>query len=174
MVLGDELMFPSEFLTHVDLKGRAVPVTIASLNIDDLRTRQGKTRKVVAKLAGKEKKFVMNKTNCKRIAEVYGNQAKAWVGKVIVIKPDKDRFGNDVVDCIRVDVAATRKHAGGGMVDASGPGHNADTGEVGGYDFGPAAMTDDEVAGADDALGSEKLKTKRAPAPPAYRRRAAR
>jgi len=77
---------------------------------DHLRAEKGKKlRKVVATLAGYEKKFVMNKTNCNRIAEVYGNQAVQWAGKVIVIKPDWDKFGNEDVECIRVDVKATRR-----------------------------------------------------------------
>lgn len=130
LVLGDQLMFPSEFLSFVDLKGRSVAVTIESLNIDELRTQAGKMRKVVARLAGKDKKFVMNKTNCQRIAEVYGTQAKAWIGKVIVIKPDKDRFGNKMVDCIRVDVAATKAKSGAVTTEktdeATEPAHDAD------------------------------------------------
>ena len=131
MVLGDQLLFPSEFLTFADLKGRPVAVTIESINIDNLRTRQGKTRKVVMRLAGKEKKFVANKTNCQRIAEIYGNQAKEWIGKVIVIKPDKDRFGNDMVDCIRVDVALTKaKQKAAPKPAETEPAHDPVTGEV--------------------------------------------
>lgn len=134
MVLGDQLLFPSEFLTFADLKGRAVPVTIESINIDNLKTRGGKVRKVVMRLVGKEKKFVANKTNCQRIAEVYGNQAREWVGKVIVIKPDKDRFGNEMVDCIRVDVAQTRAKAGASAKAQAKPAGEPDcdetTGEV--------------------------------------------
>lgn len=171
LVLGDELMFPSEFLTHVDLKGRPVAVTIEELNIDDLRTQRGKTRKVVARLVGKEKKFVMNKTNCRRIAEVYGNQAKAWVGKVIVIKPDKDRFGSDVVDCIRVDVAATKAKAKGAKPGPKQeePAHNPETGEVE-EDYskiGPPAMSDEQVAHAESVTTEEDDEN---PAPAEYRR----
>jgi hypothetical protein len=134
LVLGDQLMFPSEFLTFADLKGRAAAVTIESISIDDLRTRQGKTRKVVIKMVGKEKKFVANKTNCQRIAEVYGNQANEWIDKVIVIKPDKDRFGGQMVDCIRVDTSATRSRSKMGPQQPEGrqqdPPHDPVTGEV--------------------------------------------
>lgn len=114
LVLGDELVFPSEFLAFIDLKGAPRTVTIESLSLEELarkRKKKDEPRKLVARLVGKKKKLVLNRTNCDRIAEVYGAQAKEWIGKPIVIQPDKDRFGREMVDCIRVNVALTKKAA---------------------------------------------------------------
>lgn len=110
VTIKDELAFPSEYISFVDLKGRTVTVTIEKIWAEQLQTKGGKAnQKLVANLVGKKKKFVINKTNAQRIAECHGTNADLWTGKTIAIKPDKDRFGREMVDCIRVDVAATQK-----------------------------------------------------------------
>lgn len=116
LVLDDELMFPSDYLSHVDLQGKAWTMVIEDIQMDDLQTRGGKTkRKPVIKMAKTKKMLVLNKTNSERLADVLGPQARAWVGRKVVIKPDKDRFGPKMVDCIRVDLEATRAANAGGQ-----------------------------------------------------------
>lgn len=113
VLVGDELAFPSDFLSWADLKGQPRTVTIETLTKEVLE-RKGKKRsgdkpKLVATLVGKQKKFVINRTNAERIAGVLGNQALAWVGHKIVIQPDTCQFGRDTVNCTRVNVELTRK-----------------------------------------------------------------
>ncbi len=116
LTLKDELMFPSDFLSYVDLKGKPRTVTIEEIWLENLARKGSKRdekKKVVVRLVGKKKKLVLNRTNCDRLAKVYGGKADEWIGKQIVIQPDKDRFGREMVDCIRVNTELTRKAAGG-------------------------------------------------------------
>lgn len=111
-----DLLFPGKYLKAADLRGQAVPVTIE--NIDprsELQMRNGgKERKPVVYLKGKDKAWVLNKTNAHLIAEVHGTEVTAWVGKTVVIKGEKVRFGAQVVDAVRVDVAASKARLAAG------------------------------------------------------------
>jgi hypothetical protein len=46
--------------------------------------------------------LLLNKTNCKTIATLYGNNPGAWVGKSITIFPTTTSFGSETKECIRV------------------------------------------------------------------------
>lgn len=101
--LGDELMFPSEYLAAVEFKGRDVTLTIKDIRKEDLKLRGGKSeRKPVIYFHETAKKLVCNVTNGDSIAAMYGSQAKDWVGKRITLYPTKTTCGRDTVDCIRV------------------------------------------------------------------------
>ncbi len=112
VLLGDELAFPSDFLSWADLKGKPRVVTIESLQIEQLE-RKGKRKsnekpKLVATLVGKKKKWVINRTNAERIAQVLGTQALKWIGRPVAIQPDTCTFGRETVSCIRANVELTR------------------------------------------------------------------
>ena len=67
---------------------------------------EGTKRKVdkrpIVSLKGKVKTFVLNKTNAKTIAQLYGKDPDGWIGQAISIYPTTTKFGNETVDCIRV------------------------------------------------------------------------
>ncbi len=46
--------------------------------------------------------LLLNKTNAKTIARLYGNNPSAWVGKLIALFPATTSVGGEDVDCIRV------------------------------------------------------------------------
>jgi hypothetical protein len=46
--------------------------------------------------------LLLNKTNAKTIAKLYGNSPSAWVGKFISLFPSTTSVGGEDVDCIRV------------------------------------------------------------------------
>lgn len=104
-----DLLFPGKYLKAADLRGMSVPVVIEDIDPRyELQMRNGgKERKPVVKLKGKEKAWVLNKTNAHMIAEVWGKEVTAWIGKTIVIRPEKVRFGAQTVDAVRVDVQAS-------------------------------------------------------------------
>jgi hypothetical protein len=104
-----DLLFPSKYLKAADLRGKSAVVKIESIEPRaDLQMKSGKTeKKPLVRLAGKEKSWVLNKTNAHLIAEVYGAEVTAWIGCEIVIRSEKVRFGGQSVDAVRVDVAAT-------------------------------------------------------------------
>lgn len=102
-LLEGQILFPSNFLCAEDLKGKDATVAIESVGIDDLMCQGGKKKKsFLIAFAGKQKKLVCNKTNAVAIADIHGQEAKAWIGKKITIYPTTCKFGKDTVSCIRV------------------------------------------------------------------------
>jgi hypothetical protein len=98
------LLFPSKYLCAADLRGKDATVTIERIAPRDELMRQGgqKEYKPVVYFKGKEKSLVLNKTNAKTIAKLYGNEVTAWIGQAIVIYPTRAQFGKEDVDAIRV------------------------------------------------------------------------
>ena len=60
-------------------------------------------------LAGQDKALVLNKTNAKAIAALYGKKVSAWTGKRIVLVPAMVDFKGDTVEAIRVKAPALKK-----------------------------------------------------------------
>jgi hypothetical protein len=46
--------------------------------------------------------LLLNKTNAKTIAQLYGNKPALWAGKLITLYPTQTEMAGDTVDCIRV------------------------------------------------------------------------
>lgn len=110
-----DLLFPSNYVKAADLKGKSVPVVIERIVPREELVMAGnkKDYKPVVFLRGKEKGWVLNKTNAKSIAKVYGNEITAWLGKTVVIMMAMVENRGDMVEAIRVNVALTRKAATG-------------------------------------------------------------
>jgi hypothetical protein len=99
----DEL-YPSRFLRCSDLDGRPMPVTIAGLKREDI----GGEHKSVLVFADDTKELILNKTNARAIAKVFGNETTAWKGKQITLVPTQVDFRGDIVDAIRVRATPRR------------------------------------------------------------------
>ena len=115
------LLFPSQFIAAADLKGRDVTLTISRLGIgESLRAEGGKAvKKHIVYFAEMDKrpeddrkKWVLNKTNAKTIAKLYGNDTDAWIGKRITLFPTTCQSFGETVDCIRVKAAPGQREAG--------------------------------------------------------------
>lgn len=92
-----------DMLFDFDLGGKEVTVTIEKVWAGEISGEQGrKSKKPFVSFKGKTKKLALNKTNGKTIAQMYGTDTAAWVGKSITIYPTTTTFGNDTVGCIRV------------------------------------------------------------------------
>lgn len=103
VLLGDKLMFPSDYISAVEFKGKDVTLTISGVAIEELKLQGGKKdRKPVFTFKETPKKYVCNKTNAKTIAKLYGSQAKDWIGKRVTFFPSSCECGGETVDCIRV------------------------------------------------------------------------
>lgn len=115
------LLFPNKYISAADLieamrkTGKdGVALTISRLAVEDLKTNRGTERKPVIHFVemekrkregkGEEKMFVVNKTNAKSIAKMYGTETNNWVGKKIVLFPSQCEAFGEQVDCIRVMV----------------------------------------------------------------------
>jgi hypothetical protein len=93
-----EQAFPSKYLKASDLQDRPHSVVIAGIKFETI----GDDRKLVMSFQGKQKGMVCNKTNAKRIAQLYGRNTEGWIGKEIVLFPTEVDFQGDTVPAIRV------------------------------------------------------------------------
>jgi hypothetical protein len=55
----------------------------------------------VAHLQG-VKPFILNATNCKTIAKLYGNYIEDWAGKQITLFATTTKMGGETVECLRI------------------------------------------------------------------------
>lgn len=101
----NEIYPTSKSLKAEDLKGRSVGVQIAGYEVVPFE----KGQKIVLRFHGKEKTFVVNKTNAMIIASAYGSNPEGWVDNEIEIYPDKTTFQGKLVDCLRVRVPAPKE-----------------------------------------------------------------
>ena len=92
-----------DYVFAFDLDGRDVTDMIAK--VEPGKVGFGKTAKScpIITFMGQDKKFAMNVTNVKTMAELYGTHlASKWVGKKITMYPTTTNFGGKTVDCIRI------------------------------------------------------------------------
>jgi hypothetical protein len=110
-----DLLFPSKYAKAADLRGKTVIVEIERIDPrEKLMMAGGKSdQKPVVYLKGKEKGWILNKTNARSIAKVYGNEVMQWIGKPVAIYSASVEARGEMVDAIRVNVDATRKAAAG-------------------------------------------------------------
>lgn len=96
--------FDKDTLAAWDLEGRDVTVEIEAVTGVELPAQQGKkaARKPMLKFRGKKKTMVLNVTNARVVANMYGPNTKEWIGKRIIIFPTTTQFGRETVECIRV------------------------------------------------------------------------
>ena len=92
--------FKGSYFKAADLDGKPKEVIIKSVAEEDV----GDETKVVLRFKDCDQALVLNKTNGGALAEAYGDDMDGWVGKPVVLKPDKTDFGGKRVDCVRVAV----------------------------------------------------------------------
>ena len=83
-------LFPSRFLKHPDLQGRASIVVMQKVTREDVG--DDAKRKPVIYFRGKEKGLVCNATNYDVIADAYGDETDDWAGQPIELYPTKVTF----------------------------------------------------------------------------------
>jgi hypothetical protein len=155
----DEL-FPGRFLKAGLFKGKAVTLTISDIDLEPLPQDNGKEReRGVVSFKETKMQLALNSTNGQCMRAMFGRKPLDWIGKRVTFKPEKDRFGKEVVDAIRVEgspditgpidveirmprkkpkqrrLVPTGKGAGNGAApEAEAPtevlGHDEETGEV--------------------------------------------
>ena len=107
--------FPSNYLKAADLQGRQVKVTIERVDSEIV----GTDPKLVVYFAGKEKGFVLNKTNANNIAAAFGDNTDDWRGAEIILIEAMVDFQGRTVPALRVRIpprkpAPAQKHAENG------------------------------------------------------------
>jgi hypothetical protein len=92
--------FPSKYLKSADLQGTAQRVKIRDVVSEDI----GGDRKLIIYFAGKQKGMVLNKTNARTIADVFGDETDNWITGEIEVFAMKVDFQGRMVDGLRVRV----------------------------------------------------------------------
>lgn len=96
--------YPSNYLKADDLQGRAITLTIDRVEMESVGQGRNKEEKPVVYFKGKEKGLVLNKTNAKTIANLYGGETDEWEGKAITIRPAEVEYQGEMVLSIRVSL----------------------------------------------------------------------
>lgn len=96
-------MFSSEYLHEYDLPAAEVTVEIMSVEATEAQLAGGKKKKApLVAFKGAEKKLLLNKTNAKAIAALYGNDTAAWPGKKVTLFRSTTEMAGETVACIRI------------------------------------------------------------------------
>ena len=103
-LLDGEVLFPSAYIQADDLKGKDWTLTIDSVKKESLHIRGSakSLEKVVLSFKSARKKFVCNVTNAETIVDLWGKEARTWIGKQITVYPTRVKFGRGMVDAIRI------------------------------------------------------------------------
>lgn len=94
---------PSPHLEALDVGdgiGAAMVVTIA--RVEKREVGAEKVKKGVVYFAEFDRGLVLNKTNSRTIASLYGSNTDDWIGEQITIYRSETSFQNKTVPCIRV------------------------------------------------------------------------
>jgi hypothetical protein len=100
-----ELLFPTDYIKHVELQGQDVTLTIAKVDLEDLQLRGTSKKKRKGVLSFKEtpKKLVLCRENGETLKKLYGRDADEWIGKQVTIYPDPNvMFGPNKVGGTRI------------------------------------------------------------------------
>jgi hypothetical protein len=99
-------LYDRDYLGSWDLpENKDVTVTIERAVGGELTGTGGKkAKKPIISFVGKDKKMVVNVTNAKAIAGMYGNHVEQWAGKKIVlyVSTTRDPATGGDIPCIRV------------------------------------------------------------------------
>ena len=99
MKVEDVFGSQDDFLKVEHLQGKKWKVTIGKIEPVEFKG----AKKLKIELQGRDKIFICNVTNARRIAEYYGDDFETWFGREITLMPDRDTFEGKMVDCIRVE-----------------------------------------------------------------------
>lgn len=100
-----------DYLGAYSLEGIAssVTLTISSIRKQKVTAEGGKEDNCIVVFFEEEiadgvtvKPMVLNKTNCKVVASLYGDYIEDWIGKKITIYATTTKFGRETVPCLRV------------------------------------------------------------------------
>lgn len=93
----------SKYLSHFELQGRDVTVTIKSVRMSEVIGSGGKkSKKALIAFEGKEKGMVAGVTCLSAIAGIYGDDYDKWIGQRITLFPTTTEASGKTVGTIRV------------------------------------------------------------------------
>lgn len=96
-------MFPGRFLKAGLFKDRPVTLTITDVTLEAMPTDKGpdQTRGILS-FKQTPMQLAINKTNGVCLRAMFGAKPADWHGKRVTFVPEKDKFGKETVDAIRI------------------------------------------------------------------------
>jgi hypothetical protein len=94
--------FPSKYLRHTDLNGRAVKFTMSTVKREEIGFGAKREEKPLLSFRETAKMLVLNKTNAQSIVDLYGDNPRAYPGKALTLFPAKVDAMGKTHDVIRV------------------------------------------------------------------------
>ena len=83
--------------------GKDMVLTIKSVGRETITGAGGKTEDCpVCRWVENQKPMILNVTNMKTIAKMYGPYIEHWAGKRVQIYASTTKFGGDTVECLRI------------------------------------------------------------------------
>jgi hypothetical protein len=96
-------VFPSRYVTAADLDGKSFTLTIKSVTLEEMITHDNKmVTKPVLWFAQAAKGMVLNVTNAKILAHLFGDDTDFWPGQRVTIYPTRVKAFGSMQDAIRV------------------------------------------------------------------------
>jgi hypothetical protein len=105
------LMNPDYIGAYSLQEGEDLTVTIDYVVREQITGTGGKKEECTVAHLVKNKPFILNATNSKTIAKLYGVYIEDWAGKKITLYATTTRMGGETVECLRIrpQVAERRK-----------------------------------------------------------------
>lgn len=105
------LMNPDYIGAYSLQEGEDLTVTIDYVVREQITGTGGKKEECTVAHLVKNKPFILNATNSKSIAKLYGVYIEDWAGKKITLYATTTRMGGETVECLRIrpQVAERRK-----------------------------------------------------------------
>lgn len=99
-----KLGFESNFVSAVEFGGKEPTLTIESITLEELADDSGRMKKRwIGRFVGKQKAWVMNRTNCELLAALFGSrETNDWIGKRVTLASETVYLKGAPVPGIRV------------------------------------------------------------------------
>jgi len=94
--------FDQTYLKAGHLDGQQQTFTIAEVKKEPVQNQEGTQHKPVIRFQERPERFVVNKTNARRIAALYGTDVGQWIGKLLTIYVTQCEAWGKTTECIRV------------------------------------------------------------------------
>jgi hypothetical protein len=90
-------IYGSKYLSVADLQGETPRYRIGKVDVADLKDKDGTTkRRILVYFDGVEKPLVLNRTNAKKLAEVYTEDHRKWLGVVVDLYDEDTSLGKGI------------------------------------------------------------------------------
>ena len=94
--------FPTKYIKAADLQGREIQVIIDRVVMEPMDKRGQQVMTPIIYFQGKQKGLVLNKTNAKNVAAIYGTNTDGWIGKSITLMSAWVDYQGQTVEAIRI------------------------------------------------------------------------